>query len=226
MAQSADPLLELLPADCLMCLRINQFEQTLNGLGQYLAGVVPMDVSGITKMQLIGMLGNMNMAGIDMTGHFGAYVPAPSQQQMGLQAMERAPLILIPVTDYQQFVTSSTNVSEPDDQVQHNALVVGERSSDRHPLPILERDPREPGPELTPAEQVVEVPVFPLCHSAAVEPDATGQPGRDLDVPEVDRIPAAARAVELQGGPTADDLRAVAGDGGPVLFRPGHLGDE
>ncbi len=113
---ASDPLLDTLPSDCLMCIRINQFEQTLNGLGQYLSGIAPMDFGGMVRMQLMGQLGNMNLAGINMAGDFAAYVPVTAMEQVGLKGMERPPLIMIPVTDYQQFLTAGTNISEPDDQ--------------------------------------------------------------------------------------------------------------
>ncbi|MHC4535756.1 MAG: hypothetical protein ACYS6K_17540, partial [Planctomycetota bacterium] len=39
---SDDPLLKILPAESLFCIRVNHFEYTLNQIDQYLTGVSPM----------------------------------------------------------------------------------------------------------------------------------------------------------------------------------------
>ena len=69
-------------------------------------------------------------------------------------------------------------------------------------------------------EQVVQEAFLPGFHGTAIESDAAGQAGRDLDVREMDRVPGAAWALKQERGLATDHLRAVAGDTGPVIPWP------
>ena len=99
-----DQLLKLIPSDCFFCVRINNFEYTLNLLDQYLSGTLPMPVTMLVRMQLANMLGSPELNGLNMTGNFAIY---------GL-GQANSIYILIPITNYNDFITSNTNLSEPD----------------------------------------------------------------------------------------------------------------
>ena len=114
-AGSAD-VLGVVPAQSLACLRIRNFEYTINQLDQFLVGIspVPMMLSMGLRAQLAGVLGNPQLAGIDMNGTFAFFaVPLP-----GSADPNAAPFVgvLVPVSDYSVFVGSNPNVGQPDAQ--------------------------------------------------------------------------------------------------------------
>jgi len=114
-AGSAD-VLGVVPAQSIACLKIRNFEYTINQIDQFLVGIspVPMMLSMGLRAQLAGVLGNPQLAGIDMNGTFGFFaVPLP-----GSADPNAAPFVgvLVPVSDYSVFVGSNPNVGKPDAQ--------------------------------------------------------------------------------------------------------------
>jgi hypothetical protein len=109
---AGDSLLEMVPAESLFCVRINSFDFTLSQIDQFLAGAapIPMMTSMLVRMQLAQVLGSPQLAGVNMGGDFVIFVPIPSRDvdpdSVG---------ILIPITNYEQFVTGNANVSKPDE---------------------------------------------------------------------------------------------------------------
>ncbi|MHC4240510.1 MAG: hypothetical protein ACYSUC_12310, partial [Planctomycetota bacterium] len=55
-----DQLLQMIPAESMFCVRVNNFDFTLSQIDQFLAGVspMPMAVSILVRTQLAGMLGS------------------------------------------------------------------------------------------------------------------------------------------------------------------------
>jgi len=108
-----DELLRMIPSDALFAVRMNNIDYTLNVADQYLAGVspMPMGLSMMVRMQLVSVFGNPELAGVNMSGSFVVF-GLPSEQP-GQDTPTIA--ILVPVSDYKQFVSSSPNVSEPDE---------------------------------------------------------------------------------------------------------------
>ena len=111
-----DELLKMLPGQSLFCVRINNFGQGLQTVDQFLEGTLPSPVSQLVQMQLVQMLGNAEMPGVDMNGDFAVFgAPAPGD------AAEN-PLvnifigILIPVTDYRVFIEGNPNCQAADDK--------------------------------------------------------------------------------------------------------------
>ena len=108
-ADADDALLNMLPNNCMFCLRINNFNESLGKLDQYLAGASPIPVSlaMLANMQLGAVIGDPMMSGIDMGGDFAVFAIPP-------QADEMEPIVgmLIPVTDYKAFVTNNPNCTE------------------------------------------------------------------------------------------------------------------
>ncbi|MHC4743154.1 MAG: hypothetical protein ACYS8Z_14655, partial [Planctomycetota bacterium] len=107
-----DPL-QVIPEDCIGCLRINNFEYTMSQVDQFLAGLspMPMGLSMIVRMQLGGILGDPQLAGVNMNGTFAAFV----LEMPGATDPEESDFtaVLLPVTDYDAFVAAA-NVSQPD----------------------------------------------------------------------------------------------------------------
>jgi hypothetical protein len=104
------------PAQSLACLRIRNFEYSINQIDQFLVGIspVPMMLSMGLRAQFAGVLGNPQLAGIDMNGTFAFFaVPLP-----GSADPNAAPFVgvLVPVSDYSVFVGSNPNVAQPDAQ--------------------------------------------------------------------------------------------------------------
>lgn len=103
-----DALLEMLPEDALFCVRINDFNASLGKLDAYLMGASPIPVSlaMLANMQLAGIVGDPMMTGIDMGGNFAA---------VGLSDMTVG--VLVPVTDYAEFVKNNPNCTEGEDGI-------------------------------------------------------------------------------------------------------------
>lgn len=108
-AQPQDPVLSLVPAESLVCLRINNLDGTLMETDRFLAGVSPMGLSMIAKMGLGSLLGNPMLAGVDTGGSFAVFVTAGS-------APGAMPLVagLVPVSDFKQFIGTNPSGAEAD----------------------------------------------------------------------------------------------------------------
>jgi hypothetical protein len=107
---AGDETLRMIPADSLFCVRINNLDSTTNALDQFLLGVspVPVATSVLVRTQFAGMLGDPNLAGVNMAGSFAIFATAePNQGAPDIYS-------LIPVTDYNQITDANTSVSKPD----------------------------------------------------------------------------------------------------------------
>jgi len=114
-AGSAD-VLGVVPAQSIACLRIRNFEYTINQIDQFLVGIspVPMMLSMGLRAQLAGVLGNPQLAGIDMNGTFAFFaVPLPGSADPNAPPFVG---VLVPVSDYSVFISSNPNVAQPDAQ--------------------------------------------------------------------------------------------------------------
>ena len=109
-ADKGDAVLSVIPADAILCLRINNLNQATGNLDQYIMGISPMPVStaGLIKGQLGMMFGNFELKGFDVNGSFAAFATAESGQT------EPDVYILLPVTDYAQVTDPNFRVSPPD----------------------------------------------------------------------------------------------------------------
>jgi hypothetical protein len=109
-AESSDELLGLIPAESVLTVRLNNFDLTLGQLDTYLAGVspVPMGLSVMARMRFAQILGSPELKGVNTRGNFAAYAVAKPGQ------MEPAINVLVPVSDYAEFVSGNPNVGEPD----------------------------------------------------------------------------------------------------------------
>jgi len=108
---TGDPL-RIVPPESLFCIKINNLSATLGQMDQFLTGLAPFGVSMLVQSQFAKVLGSPDPNSINMSGDFAVFGPLPGGETPDLKRIG----ILIPVTDYQKFVTSNPNVTPPDAQ--------------------------------------------------------------------------------------------------------------
>jgi hypothetical protein len=124
-------LLKMVPADSLFCVRINNFDFSLNQLDQFLAGAspMPMNISMLVRMQLAGLLGGPQLNGLDTNGCFsifGVILPGESAENNPISNLFIG--ILAPVTDYKQLIEGNANCFPSDDKGISNIVKNGKTS--------------------------------------------------------------------------------------------------
>jgi len=106
------------PAKCLFAIQVNNFEYTLSQMDQFLMGVspMPMGLQMLVRMQLAGLLGNPELPGLNMNGSFTAFgVVLPGESDETKPASRVLLAGLVPVTDYDKFISGNPACSSPDD---------------------------------------------------------------------------------------------------------------
>jgi len=106
-----DPL-QLVPAESLFCVRISNLSGTLSQLDQFLTGVSPIGTSMMVMGQMSMILGGQQPNGLDMSGSFALFGPLPGGEGPDPTRIG----VLVPISDYQKFVTGNPNVAPPDAQ--------------------------------------------------------------------------------------------------------------
>ncbi|MHC4659369.1 MAG: hypothetical protein ACYS83_09390, partial [Planctomycetota bacterium] len=111
---AGDQLLQMIPAQSMFCVRVNNFDYTLSQIDQFLAGVspMPMGISMLVRMQLANILGSPELNGVNMSGSFAIFGPILGTDMTDPDNIA----ILVPVTDYKQFISGNPNVSQPDEK--------------------------------------------------------------------------------------------------------------
>jgi general secretion pathway protein G len=108
---TGDELLQIVPAESLFCMRVNNFDSTLSTIDQFLADIFrrPPELSRTVRQKLSGMLNSPELNGVNMEGNFAVF---------GVSKPDIADIlvgVLIPVTDYKQFLDGITNISPPNE---------------------------------------------------------------------------------------------------------------
>jgi len=107
---AADPM-TMVPSGSLFCVRINNLDGALGQVDMFLTGLLPFGVSMPVKAQLAQFLGGPQPQGVNMAGGFVLFGPLPGgdpdPSRIGL---------LVPVSNYQQFVSGNPNVGQPNAQ--------------------------------------------------------------------------------------------------------------
>jgi hypothetical protein len=103
-------VLQMIPADCLGCVKINNFERSLNKLNKFAEGLYPppMQLKQVILTQIAGLIGNPNMTGLDFSGDLTCFFQAANN------AEEPKIFIFAPVSSYQTMIENSTSCSRPD----------------------------------------------------------------------------------------------------------------
>lgn len=107
---AADPM-TMVPSESLFCVRVNNLDGALGQVDMFLTGLLPFGVSMPVKAQLAQFLGSPQPQGVNMAGGFVLFGPLPGgdpdPSRIGL---------LVPVSNYQQFVSGNPNVGQPNAQ--------------------------------------------------------------------------------------------------------------
>ncbi len=114
-----DPLLKMIPAESLFCVRVNNFEYTLSQIDQFLAGVspMPMGLSMLARAQLANVLGSPELNGVNMNGSFVIFGAIPSGEPTQNNPISELFVgALVSVTDYRQLISGNPNCSQPDEK--------------------------------------------------------------------------------------------------------------
>jgi len=118
-AQDNGGIIDVLPAETLFCVRINNFDYSIGQLDQFLMGAspLPMGVSMAARMGLAQITANPQLTGIDMSGHFGAFgIPLPAEDKPTTGGPNFFIGFLIPVTGYDELVSASPSIQPADDK--------------------------------------------------------------------------------------------------------------
>lgn len=113
---TGDELLQILPAESLFCVRVNNLDQTLSTIDQFLVGVspTPMTVSMLVRMQFAKILGGPELNGVNMGGSFALFGVTSAGKPPGPKPSDMFIGALVPITDYKQFIDGNPNLSPPD----------------------------------------------------------------------------------------------------------------
>ena len=106
-AQENDQSLNYIPDKALFCIRINNLNNSLSKLDQFLTDVYPVNISALVQGLLPSLLVSPQLAGLNMDGSitaFGTIATNPESQSIG--GMDIFAGILVPVTNYQDFINA------------------------------------------------------------------------------------------------------------------------
>lgn len=111
-----DKLLQIVPAESLFCVRVNNLDNSLSQMDQFLTGMspMPMFVSMAVRGQLAQLLGSPQLTGVDMSGSCAIFAVAAAGKQQGPAPSNVFIGALLPVTDYKQFIEGNSNLGPPD----------------------------------------------------------------------------------------------------------------
>jgi len=118
-SSGSDQLLKMVPAESVFCVQINNFDNTMNQMDQFLAGAspMPMGISMLVRGQLMNLLGSPQLSGLNTGGSFALFgVALPGQMGQAEQIPNMFVGILAPVTDYKQLIDGNPNCGQPDDK--------------------------------------------------------------------------------------------------------------
>jgi len=106
-----DAIFKNVPSNCLFCVRVNNFQNTLGQIDQFLmssGGGMMGSATMMAQMGLAQVLGDPQMVGVNMSGDFGLF--GISQEPGDLFVA-----FLLPVTNYEQLISGKSNYEAPDE---------------------------------------------------------------------------------------------------------------
>ncbi len=116
--RAGDGLLRVVPGKSLFCVRINKFENTIGAVNEFLKEVVPssFDAEREVFTKIGKLLGDEDIRGINKKGNFAIFgVVVPGEQAGGHPMANMFIGALIPVRNYDKFISGNPNCGEPDD---------------------------------------------------------------------------------------------------------------
>jgi len=107
-----------IPGESLFCVRINRIDDSLGAANEYLSGIAPdsFDAKAMVFSKLGKLLGNENLRGVNKNGSaalFAVVVPGQTEGQNPMANMFIG--ALLPVRNYDNFISRSPNCGQPDD---------------------------------------------------------------------------------------------------------------
>lgn len=114
-----DGLLRIVPAKSLFCVRINNLDSTLAAANEFLKDIAPepFDAKAMVRSVLAELLGDKALKGVNTRGKFAIFgVNVPSESAGGGPMGNLFIGALIPVRNYDKFISQNPDCSEPDDQ--------------------------------------------------------------------------------------------------------------
>ena len=113
---AGDELLKMLPAESLFCVRVNNLDNSLGQIDQFLTGIspMPMFLSMTVRGQLAKLLGSPELTGLNMNGSFAIFAVPTAGEPTGPKQSDMFIGVLAPVTDYKKFIDGNPNMSQPD----------------------------------------------------------------------------------------------------------------
>ena len=108
--------LNLVPADAIFCVQINNLQATLGQLESYLAGVgkTPLPVAAMAQMWMGAALGDAELKNVEMQGQMVLFgVAAEGSSDQGPMPQVHVAMLL-PVTDYGSFAAGNPNIGPAD----------------------------------------------------------------------------------------------------------------
>ena len=117
--RATDGLLRIVPGKSLFCVRINKFENTVEAVNEFLKDVAPpsFDAEKEVFSKLGKLLGNEDLRGVNTKGHFAIFGVVVQSESAGGHPMANMFIgALLPVRNYDKFISRNPNCGEPDDE--------------------------------------------------------------------------------------------------------------
>ena len=124
--------LQILPAETLFCVGVNNLESTCTAVNEYLKGVAPesINVKDEVLSKLVKMLGSKKPRGVNIKGTFAIFgVNLPSKESAVNPFANLFVGGLVQVRNYDKFVSGNPNVAEADDDGISKITVDGEEEA-------------------------------------------------------------------------------------------------
>jgi len=117
--QGAVGLMGSIPSESLFCVRINKIDDSLGAVNAYLEGIAPesFDAQAMVYSKLGGLLGDEKLRGVNRDGNFAFFAVTVPGESGGQNPMANLFMgALLPVRNYDNFITRNPNCGEADDQ--------------------------------------------------------------------------------------------------------------
>ena len=117
--RASDGLLRIVPARSLFCVRINKLAGTLAAANEFLKDVAPesFDAEAEVLSKLGELLGDERLRGVNTKGSFAIFGLNVPGESAGRGPMGNIFIgALIPVRNYDNFISRNSNCGEPDDE--------------------------------------------------------------------------------------------------------------
>jgi len=116
--RQAGGMLGAIPETSLFCVRINRFDATLDAVNEFLKGVAPesFDAKAALCSKFGSVLGDNELKGVNKKGNIAIFaLDVPSETSPG--PMNNIFIgALLPVTEYEDFISGNPNCGEPDEK--------------------------------------------------------------------------------------------------------------